>query len=429
MSLPCFTLGDVEDRLKLVMEWFGNDMTEFMIFLSIYLHNHLRRHRPKLPKMLTYEAEQGKQGEEAGAEACKIVTDMSTKASKKLSRTVETDTLFQTLTSALEKGEGVDLLKLLMDSSDSKLSKDRLKDAQKIRRASTLGGISATFSSGEGRKLSAVEKNSIVIEEAKKLAEKEELEEEQFDESCVDDFAAGDEVIIGEGENCGLFGTLQHSSEGLFGLFGDIIKEDDEGNYGVDVHTENGEDEGYWIHPEAMQHKKYVAGDAVKVIDGINVGRTGTIQSDGKRLRMDEGAYGVDVKMDDGSIEGYWIHPKSMVPLNSESKEEEEEIDEFEEIDKFDFLPYIPHPGDAMDEGLAEALNTFEIDINIKRIVNATGKVVYRYGGKRHLVRYIHGVLLVRENGVWCELIPILRKLAGLPEVESDLFIKKRKKD
>lgn len=361
----------------------------------------------------------------------KTVTEMSGKEARDWSRGIETDLLFQTLTSALEMGSGVDLLKLLMDSSDgAKVTKDRLRDAQKIRRASTLGSITAKFSEGDGRRLSAVEKNAIVVEEAMKLADKEEEEEDQFDEEDDEEFAAGDEVIIVEGENCGLFGTLQHSAEGIFGLFGDIVKEDEEGNYGVDVHTEDGEDEGYWIHPEAMQLKKYVAGDAVKVIDGINVGRTGTIQSDGKRLRMDEGAYGVDVTMDDGSIEGYWIHPKSMLPLNPKAKEDEKDIDEeWEDIDKFAFLPYIPHPGDAMDEALSEALNTFEIDINIKRIVCNSGKVVYRYGGTRHLVRYIHGVLLVRENKVWCELLPILRKLAGVPAVDSDLFIKKRKKD
>jgi len=362
----------------------------------------------------------------------KAVTDMSGQDARAWSRGIETDLLFQTLTSALELGSGVDLLKLLMDSSDgSKVTRDRLRDAQKIRRASTLGSMQAKFSSDDGRRLSAVEKNAIVVEEARKLADKEEEEEDQFDEDeDAEEFAAGEEVIIVEGENCGLFGTLQHSAEGIFGLFGDIVKEDEEGNYGVDVHTEDGEDEGYWIHPEAMQLKKYVANDAVKVIDGINVGRTGTIQSDGKRLRMDEGAYGVDVTMDDGSIEGYWIHPKSMEPLNPKAKEDEKDVDEeFEEIDKFEFLPYIPHPGDAMDEALSEALNTFEIDINIKRIVCASGKVVYRYDKKRHLVRYIHGVLLVRENKVWCELLPILRKLAGVPAVDSDLFIKKRKKD
>jgi len=345
----------------------------------------------------------------------------------------ETDSLFKALTSAIEQGSGVDLLKLLIDNAGGqKLSLEHLTDAQKIRRKSTLNALTASLNSDDGRKMSAVEKNLVVIEEACKLADQEEQEEEKFNEQDdCEEFVAGEEVIIIEGENSGLFGTLQHSSEGLFGIFGDAIKEDEEGNYGVDVHTENGEDEGYWIHPEAMQHKKYIAGDKVKVIDGINVGRTGTIQVDGVRLRMDDGAYGVDVKMDDGTLEGYWIHPTSMKPLEPrpEKTQEEEEEEELEEIDKFEFLPYIPLPGDVMDEALAEAVNTFEIDINIKRIVTRNNNVVYRYDGRRHLVRYIHGVLLVKKDKVWCELLPVLRKLAGLPTVaSSDLYVKKGKK-
>jgi len=177
------------------------------------------------------------------------------------------------------------------------------------------------------------------------------------------------------------------------------------------------------IHPEALQHKKYEANDEVFVTDGLNIGRYGNIQSDNGRLQFDEGCYGVDVKMEDGPVEGYWIHPTSMIPANesperkkdvpvADKKEEEEEDPDLAEIDKFDFLPYIGYPGDAMDEALAELLNTREIDINIKRITTKGGKVVYRYGGKRHLVRYIHGVLLVKENSEWTELTPILEKLA-----------------
>jgi len=96
------------------------------------------------------------------------------------------------------------------------------------------------------------------------------------------------------------------------------------------------------------------------------------------------------------------------------------------EIDKFDFLPYIAYPGDAMDEALADMLNTQEIDINIKRIVTNSGKVVYRYNRKRHLIRFIHGILLVKENGEWTALGPILRKLAGKSVQENDLFKKKK---
>jgi len=424
MSRPCITLTDVESRLKLVLGWFGNDTTEFVIHLSIYLHNHLRQYRPKLPKLLTYEGDQGKQGEEKKESKVKTITNMDQDASP-----TETDLLFKKLTTAIEQGAGVDLLKLLMDNAGgTKVTKEKLKEAQRIRRASMLQSTSATFLD-ERRKLSAIEKNAFVVDEAIQLAETEEVEKDRFEEEDdYEELAAGDKVVIIEGENSGLFGSLQHSAEGLFGLFGDAVKEDEEGNYGVDVHAENGEDEGYWIHPEAMQLKKYAAGDRVKVIDGINVGRTGAIQSDGMRLRMDDGAYGVDVTMDDGSVEGYWIHPKSMEPEAEKPEEEEKDLD-LDAVDNFEFLPYIPYPGDAMDGAVSEALNTFEIDINIKRIVTRNNNIVYRYDGKRHLVRYIHGVLLVKENKVWCELLPILRNLAGLPLAESDVFTKKGKRD
>jgi len=345
--------------------------------------------------------------------------------------TADSDFLFNTLMKAMEDGAGVDLLQLLMENAKprkGKVTHDELKEAQKIRRASTLGSISAKFTSTDGRKLSAVEKNDFVIGEAIKLAEAEEVEEEQFDEeNDYEEFAAGDEIVVIEGENCGLFGRLQHSSEGIFGLFGDDIKEDGEGNYGVDIFTDSGGEEGYWIHPEALRLKKYVAGQPVKVIDGLNKGRSGVIQVDGIRLRFDDGAYGVDVTMDDGSIEGYWIHPKSMEPVEKEAKEEVDDELNLDEMDKYEYLPYIPYPGDLMDEALADSLNTYEIDINIKRLVTRNNNVVYRYGGKRHLVRYIHGVLLVLEKKEWCELLPILRKLAGLPAVENDLFTKGKK--
>jgi len=297
-----------------------------------------------------------------------------------------------------------------------------LAEAQRFRRASALGALSSSITSGEGRKLSAIEKNLLIVDEALKLADTEETEDLQFEEDWEqEDFNAGDEVIIAEGENCGLFGTLQHATGGIFGVFDSTVKEDDEGNYGVDVHTGNGTDEGFWIHPEAMQHKKYQIGDKVKVIDGINKGRFGNIQSDAGQIRIDDGSYGVDVKMDDGNIEGYWIHPTSMIPANDVGKIKKKKKDEdadLEELDQFEFLPYVPFPRDAMDEALAEQLNIYEIDINIRRIIAKSGRVIYRFGGKRHIVRYIHGVLLVKEGNVWMELMPVLRKLAGKPEKE-----------
>jgi len=408
-------LADVESRLKLVLSFFNNDTTRFSIHLGRYLAKNQRTYLP--PKAGDENTDQSKQGEKKESKK-DVTTDMKKSGTKEF----ETDSMFKLLASSFDKDIGTDLFTLLKTSETGKVSSDKVKEAQRIRRASALATIKSTITDEDGRKMSSIEKKSAVVDNAIFLAETEEKEDEAVEDDYEqEEFKAGDEVIIIEGDNCSLFGTLQHSTDGIFGIFDDTVKEDDEGNYGVDVHmADGGEDEGFWIHPEAMQHKKYLPGDEVKVIDGINVGRVGTIQVDDKGLmRFDAGSYGVDVKMEDGTIEGYWIHPTSMKFLDEDKekkrkKAKEEEEADLEEIDQFEFLPYVALPGDAMDEALAEQLNTFEIDLNIKRLVTKSGKVVYRYGGKRHLVRYIHGVLLVKENKIWTELIPELRKLAGM---------------
>merc|ERR1712038_1058758 len=241
--------------------------------------------------------------------------------------TASSDALADEITSLIEKNAAIDLLTFLKQKGH--LDEDKLLEAQRIRRSSVLGALSTKVTaSDEGRRMSAIQKKECVVEAALQLADAEEEEDNQFEEEWEqEEFMAGDEVLIVEGENGGLFGTLQHATGGIFGAFDPAVREDDEGNYGVDVHAENGNDEGFWIHPEAMQHKKYNIGQEVKVIDGINIGRFGTIQSeyDGKRIRMDDGSYGVDVKMEDGTIEGYWIHPTSMVPAEEVQKEKKDE--------------------------------------------------------------------------------------------------------
>jgi len=422
-----YTLGDVVARMKLVMEFFDNDTSQFTIHLGEYLWKNLRTYKPQL--LLEYQPDQSKQSEKKIEKPKPSTTEMAISTHViGDSQTTEIEDMFKTLSAAFKSGTLSNLINLLqaLEGGQQFMKHGGLEEAQRMRRASTLDGISANLRGGDGRKMSAIEKNSFVIDEAIKLAEIEQIEDaeiEKDEDELNDEFQAGDEVIIIEGENCGLFGKLQCSTRGVFGVFDVSTKEDEEGNFGVDVHMPNGQDEGYWIHPEAMQLKRYEAGQEVKVIDGINKGRTGTIQSEEGRLRIDEGSYGVDVKLDDESIEGFWIYPISMKPIDEPEKVEDEDA-ELAEIDRFDFLPYIPFPGDALDEGLADALNTFEIDINIKRVVAKSGNVVYRYGGKRHLVKFIHGVILVKENGVWTELVPILRKLVGMEKLESDIYSK-----
>jgi len=387
----------------------------------------LRTYKPQL--LLEYHPELTKQEEKEEEKPKPMPTEMTvTTTVIGDKQTNEMEEMFKTLSKAFQSGTLASLIELLkaIEGGYKFMKKGGLDEAQRVRRASTLESLSSNITTGDGRKMSSIEKNTLVIKEAVKLANIEQIEDTQIEkeDDLMDEFEAGSEVIIIEGENCGLFGKLQNSTGGIFGVLDGGIKEDEEGNYGVDVHMPDGKDEGYWIHPEAMQLKRYVAGQEVKIIDGLNQGQTGTIQSDGSRLRMDEGSYGVDVKMQDGSIEGFWIYTTSLAPLN-ESEKNEEKDEDLDVIDKFEFLPYIPFPGDATDEALSDKLNTFEIDINIKRIVAKSGRVVYRYGGARHRVRFIHGILLVKENGAWTELIPILRKLAGMGKVETDVFSNK----
>jgi len=334
--------------------------------------------------------------------------------------------MYEQITAAVAKGNfdlRALLKKLNLEGDQKGKDSQKLEEAQRIRRASALGALSTTMNSEDGRKMSAVEKNSSVVGSAIELAEAEEQEDLQAEEELEyeqEEFRAGDEVVIIEGDNCGLFGTLQHSTTGIFAALDDSVKEDEDGYYGVDVHQFPGTDdactEGFWIHPDALYHKKYEAGDEVYVTDGLNAGNYGNIQSDNGRLAFDDGCYGVDVKIPGGAIDGYWIHPASMRPSKKvEETKPKHEADEADlaEIDNFEYLPYVPYPGCYIDEGLAELLNTQEIDINIKRLVTRSGTVVYRWGGKRHLVRFLYGVLLVKEDGKWTELAPILRKFGS----------------
>jgi len=427
------TLEHAEMRLKLVMDFFDNDTSKFLIHLSGYLCNNKRfLHSHKIVSDINGEKQkQKKENKNEKPEIKKVITNMSPSATTIISdvQAKKKDNEIKVLTTAIEKDETVDLVSLLKNSKDGEvpLSKKKLEFAQKIRRASSIGTITKNICSENGRRLSAIEKNAAVVDAAIKLAEVEEKEVDQIEidiHDVIEDFQAGDEVIVMEGINCGLFGVLQSRDWwDIWFTFG-AVKEDEEGCFGVDVHTENGLTEGYWVDPLALQPRKYEIGSEVMIIDGINKGKKGTIQSNGNRILIEKKCFGVDVLLGDGSLQGYWIHPRCLKLLSEyeeekKKEEEKEEMEDLDEIDTYDFLPYIPFPGDDMDKALAEALNSSHIDVNIKRIVTNSGKVVYRYDGKRHIVRFIHGLLLVKEGGSWEELIPILRKLAGMEEEES----------
>eukprot|EP00463_Aulacantha_scolymantha_P002270 TRINITY_DN2956_c0_g1_i1.p1 TRINITY_DN2956_c0_g1~~TRINITY_DN2956_c0_g1_i1.p1 ORF type:complete len:157 (+),score=54.31 TRINITY_DN2956_c0_g1_i1:174-644(+) len=149
--------------------------------------------------------------------------------------TTTNDTLSQAKDSLVEKISAKTDLVAMLKVSDA--PKTTLAEAQKCRRASALVAIAASITSEDSRKMSAIEKNAAVVDDAIQLADKEEKEDAQIEEEEIEqeEFAAGDEVVIIEGDNCGLFGTLQYSTTGIFAALDDTVKEDEDGYFGVDV--------------------------------------------------------------------------------------------------------------------------------------------------------------------------------------------------
>jgi len=133
--------------------------------------------------------------------------------------------------------------------------------------------------------------------------------------------------------------------------------------------------------------------------------------------------------------------PKKLAKLEDEEEEElglaqlfKEDMDEEEKSWKY--LPYNPIVGNECDEALAEQLNIWEIDVNIRRLKNKKKKKkktknIYKVKGKKYIVRYIHGMLLCKEiggkNKSFQELIPLLREIAGMPSVAADAKPKKKR--
>jgi len=140
----------------------------------------------------------------------------------------------------------------------------------------------------------------------------------------------------------------------------------------------------------------------------------------------------------------HYVVDKAIELANQEEEEDNKlglgaDDDKEEEVPKdknWKFLPYEPVQGDPVDELLAEQLNIFEIDVDIRplKLKNKKKKkgrkekggkgIFYRIQGKKKRLRCIHGVLLLREGGEWIELVPHLRKLAGLPAMDQEASIK-----
>merc|ERR1711878_114132 len=87
------------------------------------------------------------------------------------------------------------------------------------------------------------------------------------------------------------------------------------------------------------------------------------------------------------------------------------------------YLPYNAMAGNEVDEALAEQLNIRRL--KNKRKGRKKGKAskmkdIYKVNDQKYIVRFIHGVLLARELNTgskqsFQELIPLLRKVAGMP--------------
>lgn len=133
------------------------------------------------------------------------------------------------------------------------------------------------------------------------------------------------------------------------------------------------------------------------------------------------------------------------IELAEQEQEEDQKLglddDEVEEEavenKNWKYLPYEPVLGDPVDELLAEQLNVFEIDIDIrpiqlkkkkkkrgKKTDSGSKKIFYRIQGKKRRVRCIHGVLLLKKKGEWQDMIPQLRTLAGMPAMDKEAAIK-----
>merc|ERR1712130_558236 len=143
---------------------------------------------------------------------------------------------------------------------------------------------------------------------------------------------------------------------------------------------------------------------------------------------------------------GLYVVDKAIELANQEEQEDvklgikDDEVEEVVKDKNWKFLPYEPVLGDTVDELLAEQLNIFEIDIDIRPIQlkkkkkrrgkggKDSKKIFYRIQGKKKRVRCIHGVLLVKKKDQWVELIPKLRKLCGLPDLGTEAAIAKKKK-
>lgn len=241
---------------------------------------------------------------------------------------------------------------------------------------------------------------------------------------------------------------------------GDILEYFDNDSTRFTVFLSRFLDKNYSLYYTPTEEEKAKEAEKEKAKSGPKV----TVTSDGKskevstsselrtaqkmRRRASQVAVSAHLASDSGrrlsALEkGLFVVNKAVELANKEENEDtelgvevEEDKEEQQVPDKnWKFLPYEPVNGDPVDELLAEQLNVFEIDVDIrplqlkkkkkKRGKDKGGKkIFYRVQGKKKRVRCIHGVLLLKEKSDWVELIPKLRALAGMAPMDKDTSIK-----
>lgn len=142
----------------------------------------------------------------------------------------------------------------------------------------------------------------------------------------------------------------------------------------------------------------------------------------GRKLSVVEKAFVVDAAIELAATEDQ---------EEAEANEDEAELLGDDEDSNFKFLPYNPIPGDEVDEALAEELNVYAIDVDIRRSGKKKrkgNKAVYKLDKEKFFVRYIHGVLVCKdESKAWVELIPKLREKVGMAPLDPDAPVPAKK--
>lgn len=148
-----------------------------------------------------------------------------------------------------------------------------------------------------------------------KETEKEENKIEEKEEKFgfrYNDFEPGKKVVIINGVNSGRFGVLQMDKKSK-------LKTNEKGYHGVDITEDDGSVGGFWIHPQDMQRKKFIAREEVMVIRGKYAGKLAIIQPKGNSeiLKFKKGKYNVLIDLGNNTRQPTWIHFDDLISTDN----------------------------------------------------------------------------------------------------------------